>query len=460
MARRLSIVRTPPKAGPTINPDELALNAVRRRSVEAAVWGMPIVSVHAMRQGFFGVGADYGDILYFSKPADWKFQITTPNSSSLYVYFNFNLDEGAVVIDVPPARGAGLFGSILDAWQTPIADIGPEGEDKGEGGKYLLLPPEVEGEPPAGYLPLRFSTYNGYALFRAIPKSKSDEDTAAALALVRRLRQYLLAEASNPPDQRHIDIAGELFEGIASYDDTFFDSLAKMTHEEPVQLRDMAIMGQLRAIGIEKGRVFSPDKETRAMLRRSIVEAHAGFMDATVDHVVPYWPHARWGAPPFLNTGVKTGFSFQNESGLDIDARGALFFSTCAPPKKLGAAALCFLSASDANDAHFDGEKRYRLRVPPRVPAKQFWAITVYDVETAAFIWESPKTEVNSYQDLQTNADGSVDVFFGPNAPTGKDSNWIYTAPGARWFSFFRLYGPEAPIHDKSWALNDIEEIK
>jgi hypothetical protein len=116
---------------------------------------MPIVSVDAMRQGFFGVGAKYGDIAYLSKPADWKLQLTTPNSSSLYVYFNFNLKDGPVILDFPAAVGAGLFGSIMDAWQAPLADVGPAGEDQGKGGKYLLLPPDFQGESPAGYFPVR-----------------------------------------------------------------------------------------------------------------------------------------------------------------------------------------------------------------------------------------------------------------------------------------------------------------
>ena len=113
---------------------------IERRAVEAAIWGMPIVSFDAMRQAFFRTGAKYGDILYFSKPADWKFQITTPNASSLYVYVNFNTKDGPVVLDFPAAVGAGLFGSLNDAWQVPVADVGPEGEDQGKGAKYLLLP--------------------------------------------------------------------------------------------------------------------------------------------------------------------------------------------------------------------------------------------------------------------------------------------------------------------------------
>jgi hypothetical protein len=443
-----------------MTPDELAEKTLHRRGVEAAIWGMPIVSFDAMRRGFFGVGAQYGDIVYFSRPADWRFQLTTPNSSSLYVYFNFNLKAGPIVIDVPPAVGAGLFGSILDAWQAPMADVGPEGEDQGAGARYLLAPPDYKEEAPAGFIVLPFATFNGYAAFRAIPKTRLGEDTTRALALVKQLRVYALSREENPPEQRHIDIAGQLFEGIAPFDDTFYDRLAAMVNEEPVQTRDMGLMGQLRSIGIEKGREFKPDIAARAILREAIAEAHAGFMDAMVGHVEPYWPNRRWGVPPFVQTGARTAFTYQTESSLDIDQRGAMFFDACAPPRRLGAATLYLLAAVDAEGAPFDGGKTYRLRVPPGVPARQFWAVTVYDLETAAFIRESPKTEINSYQETRKESDGSIHIFFGPEAPAGKEANWIYTEPGARWHAAFRFYGPESAIRDRSWTLDDIDPVK
>jgi hypothetical protein len=443
----------------SLDAAELAKHTLQRRAIEAAIWGMPIVSVDAMRKGFFGAGAKYGDIAYFSKPADWKLQLTTPNSSSLYVYFNFNLKDGPVVIDFPAAVGAGLFGSIVDAWQAPIADVGPEGNDQGKGGKYLLMPPGFTGEVPPGYFPLRFTTYNGYGVFRAIPKTRSDEDTAKALALVKQLRLYPVSQADAPPQQRHIDIAGKLFDGIAKMDDTFFDSLAKMVNEEPVQMRDMVAMGQLRSIGIEKGGEFKPDAATRAVLKRAMTEAQLSFIDAATT-VIPYWPSAKWGMARYAITGAQTKFTYQTEAGLDVDQRGAMFFFACAAPKRLGAATLYLLGTRDARNAPLEGGRPYRLRVPPNVPAKQFWAVTVYDLETAAFIRESPKTEVNSYQDLQKNSDGSVDIFFGPKAPSANESNWIYTVPGKQWVTFFRFYGPEAAIRDKTWVLNDIEQAK
>ena len=60
---------------------------------------------------------------------------------------------------------------------------------------------------------------------------------------------------------------------------------------------------------------------------------------------------------------------------------------------------------------------------------------------------------------MHKNADGSVDVYFGPAAPAGKEANWIYTAPDKQWVALFRFYGPEKAVFDKSWQLPDIEKV-
>src|SRR5262249_46347117 len=129
----------------TTESRENPMNLLEQRAIDAAIWGMPIVSVNAMRQAFLrDAKADYNDIVFWSKPSDWKNQTTTPNASARYVYFNFDTKDGPVVLEIPPAVEAGLFGTLLDAWQVPLADVGPEGEDQGKGGKYLLLPPDFQ----------------------------------------------------------------------------------------------------------------------------------------------------------------------------------------------------------------------------------------------------------------------------------------------------------------------------
>ena len=190
--------------------DDLGRRTIERRAVEAAIWGMPLVNTDAMREAYFrDVGAKYNDICYFSTPQNWKFQVTTPNASTNYVYFNYNLKDGPVAVEIPAAIGAGLLGSMVNAWDEPMNDIGPAGLDQGKGAKYLLLPPDFNAEIPAGYFPVKYPTYNGYALYRAIRNSPSETDVAAALALVKKIRVYPLAQAANPPEQRYMDIYGK-----------------------------------------------------------------------------------------------------------------------------------------------------------------------------------------------------------------------------------------------------------
>ena len=437
---------------------DLARRTVERRAVEAAIWGMPLVSVDAMRQAFFrDAGARYGDILYWSKPTDWKFQFTTPNASTHYVYFNFNLKDGPVVLDVPPVVGAGLFGSILDAWQVPLVDVGPAGEDQGKGGKYLLLPPDFKGDVPDGYIPIRLVTINGYSLLRAIPTTTSEADVAKAIALAKQLRLYPLAQAASPPEQRFIDMADKLIDGVVRFDETFYDALARMVEEEPVLTRDLVAMGQLRSLGIEKGKPFKPADAAMPALRQGAEEAHRGFMEG-VRGGQPWWPGTKWKLPESI--GAKTGFTFQDANALHVDERGLIFFLAFAAPKKLGAATFYLVGANDGAGEPLQGDQVYRLRVPADVPARQYWAVTVYDLDTACLIRDLSRPGLDSFdRDMRRNADGSVDIYFGPKAPAGQEANWIPTAPGKPWFSLFRFYGPEKPVFDKTWRMTDIERL-
>ena len=434
--------------------ERLTERTISRRAVEAAIWGIPIVSFEAMRQAFLHE-ARYGDILYLSKPADWRFRIPTPNPSSLYVYFNFNLKDGPMVLDFPAAIGAGLFGTILDAWQVPLADVGPEGEDRGVGGKYLLIPPDAE-DIPRGYFNVRSETYNGYALLRALPATQSESDVEQAIELVKQLRLYRLG--GKRFTQRHIDISGKLFDGLVRYDDTFYDSLARMIDEEPVQPRDLAVMGQTHSLGIRKFRPFRPPESLRSALRDAIAEVHRGFMESA-RNVEPYWSGSQWGLQSHF--APRSRFSFQSEDRLAVDERGAIYFLGCAPAKVPSTSSFLLTCAKDAAGAPLTGGNFYRLRVPRNPSGRQNWAITVYDLATAGFILNSPVVGIDSYKDsTESNADGSVDVYFGPRPLDGQESNWVYTGRRGEWLAMFRPYGPKKSVLEKTWVLPNIERIE
>ena len=229
----------------------------------------------------------------------------------------------------------------------PLVDVGPAGEDRGRGGKYLLLPPDFKGNAAAGYIVVRSQTHNGYALFRAIPKTSSDEDVAGAIALVKQLRLYPLSNADGPPEQRFIDMAGRMFDGIVGMDESFYANLAKMVNEEPILAQDRTLMGMLRELGLEKGKSFDPDAAAQAGLKNGIREADAWLTDRLLTYGTSYWPDSRWQIP-VLPVAVETAFSFERPSYLDVDARGIGYFSYYAPPKKLGEATFYLGTFKDA----------------------------------------------------------------------------------------------------------------
>jgi hypothetical protein len=447
--------------GTQFSSAELTRRTQERRAVEAAIWGMPIVSFDVMRQGFFrDAKANYGDIMYWSKFSTWKNQTTTPNTSTRYVIFFTNTKDGPVVLEIPSAGDAALFGTLLDAWQVPLVDVGNAGADLGKGGKYLLLPPDYKGEIPSGYLVVPSKTYNGIVGLRVIGKSEQPDDVRNAIAYVKRLRSYPLAAVNSPPEQRYVDMADTLWDGIVRFDESFYASLARMVNDEPAHPRDLEMLGLLRVLGIEKGKDFKPDAATQAVLKQAGQEAHAWFMDRLVTYGQRFWPDRKWDipAPPIAAT---TGFKWEAADYFDVDARGTGYFSFYAPPAKLGAATFYLGALLDEQGQRLSGENSYRLRVPANVPAKQFWALTIYDNETCSFIREAARAGLDSYdQQMNRNPDGSVDLYIGPKPPAGQEANWIPTVAGKGWFPFFRFYGPDKALFDKSWKLPDIERLK
>ena len=106
--------------------------------------------------------------------------------------------------------------------------------------------------------------------------------------------------------------------------------------------------------------------------------------------------------------------------------------------------------------------RRYRLTVPANAPVRQYWSATVYDRATHAPHSRHDPTVQPLVADpgLQKNADGSVDVYFGPKAPAGKESNWVPTKPERAIRSAFPLLrSAKNLLFDKTWKLPDIERV-
>ena len=167
-----------------LSPDDLARRTIERRAVEAVIWGMPAVNLDLMLQAMIGSAkGEPNQIVYWSRLPDWKNQTLTPNPDVIYVMPFFNTREvGPMVLEIPPADSGVINGTVMDAWQVPLEDVGPAGVDEGKGGKYLILPPGHAAAVPDGYIALPSPNYQGYALLRSILRSGSDADVAKAVA--------------------------------------------------------------------------------------------------------------------------------------------------------------------------------------------------------------------------------------------------------------------------------------
>jgi hypothetical protein len=406
--------------------------------------------------------ADYGDIIYFSNVMEPRHEFLTANNQTPYVFTFFDLRRGPMVLEAPPASDKTVFfGSGIDSWEVPLADVGATGDDAGKGGKYLFLPPDYDGARPDGYFIAPSPTV--FVHFALRPITIGSGTLADAVAYSQRLKSYPLAEAANPRANRYIDAYPLAWRTLPPFDLSYLRLLAETIDADPPQAKDAVMLAMLASIGIEKGAPFAPDAVRAELLTRAVQEGAAFMQDAFVNRALqPFWPDRRW-----LGNKPETtfGFSFYGDGQLDYDRRASAFayWATWAPkragdPSKLPASFYlkCF---RDGSGDLFRGDSRYRLRVPADTPARDFWSVIAYEVGTNAFIHNpAERVGVSSYDTgkLAVNEDGAVDVYIGPEAPDGRADNWIPTA-GKDFWLVFRFYGPQRPLLDKTWVMPDVE---
>jgi hypothetical protein len=443
--------------------EDLARRTSERRAVEAVIWGMPAVNTDLMYQAMVretkGV---WNQIVYWSRLPDWKNQTLTPNPDAIYLMPFFNTkDVGPMVLEIPPSDEGSITGTVMDAWQNALEDVGPAAVDRGKGGKYLILPPGYKEKAPDGYIALQSDTYQGYALLRSILKSGSDADVAKAAAYGKRIKLYPLAQSVTPPATTFTDAIDVVYDTTIPYDLRFYQSLNRMVQDEPWLSRDKVMIDRLKSIGIQKGKQFDPDAKTREILKAAASEAHA-WLDLQYEASLssPYFEGTYWAVPGSTELFEGMATFFEKPDSYPVDARGVAYSFAFFSPKHLGAGSFYLLTINDKDGKGFDGRNGYRLTVPANAPVTQYWSATVYDRETHALIRNLPRPSRSSQSTgLQKNADGSADIYFGPKAPAGKEPNWVPTSPSGKFEVLFRFYGPEKPLFDKTWVLPDIERI-
>jgi hypothetical protein len=451
------------KPDPTFKPAQLAERTLHRRAVEAVIWGMPAVNYDLMLQEMLTkTPGKVGQVIYWGRPLDAKNQTLTPNPDALYFMVFFNTKDGPVVLDLPPGDAPGSFnGNIVTVWQIPLEDAGLLGADKGKGGKFLVLPPGYKEKPPDSYIPLQSDMFGGYMLFRSNLKSHGDADVQKSVAYGKRMKIYPLSQAADPPATVFSDAKDVDFDSTIKYDASFFSHLDRIVQGEPWLERDKAMIQKLASIGIVKGKPFKPDAATEKNLDAAVKEAGA-WLEMKYDAGFPaFWPGGHWTYPtyPALIDAMQKGYT--DPDHYPVDERGVAYSYAFIGIKRLGAGQFYLISIKDKDGNGYDGAKTYKLTVPPDAPVEQYWSLTAYDRQTHALIRGMSRASRSSQiPELQKNADGSIDLYIGPKAPPGQESNWIPTDPKREFEVMFRLYAPTKALFDKTWKLPDIEVVK
>lgn len=321
---------------------------------------------------------------------------------------------------------------------------------------------------PEGYFVLRPRSYKNWLLLRF---SISDGLESAANYIKANLKMYPLSMADNPPEMEFISGSAQPWNTVHANNFEFYNELNAVIQKEPIDFIDPETRGLFASIGIEKGKSFDPDPRMRAILDDAVAIGNAAARS------IVWYPREDInldGIKVFPDRNYTTGFNdrnpfFNGEDGftMNTDARVAFHYGyTVVTPAmatpRVGTGSDYGVTFLDNFGKPFDGSKTYKATLPPNPPAKDFWAYTVYDAQTRSMLQtDQPAPSLDSIQrNPFVNEDGSIDVYFAPVAPEGKEDNWIQTIPGKSWFTVLRMYGPLQPWIEQTWKPGDVNLVE
>jgi hypothetical protein len=427
-----------------------------QRGCQSFLWALPAVGFHGLHLAHLDTfGAKDGDVVLYKDLKD-KAGMLTPNITTIYAMSFWNIDkQGPLVVEVPEGLTAG---GVLDIWQRPVTDTGQTGPDKGKGGKYLILGPKSEEVNAEGYFVKRSPSVQLWFATRGLaPDRKAAEETLHGHKL------YSWKDREKPGETKFVEIGGKAWKSAQPVGLDYWRYLAEVLDPEPVEARDRFFLAMLAPLGIEQGKRFSPDERQKRILTEAARVGEIMARTIAYEKRMPgaeVWPGKHWEYANLVELNQ------EGKAYAQLDERGSWFYeaignSAGMQGRILGFGQAYLETSKDKDGDSLQGGKSYRLHVPPKVPIKQFWSITLYDnVTRGPVMTDQGASDLSSRKpDLITNADGSIDVYIGPTKPEGR-KNWIKTNSGKGWFPYFRFYGPTEAYFDKTWSLPDIERVK
>lgn len=437
------------------------------RAVNVFINSLPMVSMYFLRKGQAEIGADASNkIAIWDNLMDSKTLLLTGNTSTMYAVGFLDLGkDGPTVIDLPP----GMLGVLDDMAFRYMSDLGVAGPDKGKGGKFLVLPPDHKDPVPEGYFVVPSRTNGVWVFTRGyLDKSLALEEAipAASKNIRGHLQVYPLSQADSPPETEFINVSGKEMNTVPPNDYSFFEALHDLIQGEPEDYLGPEAKGMMAAIGIEKGKPFAPD----ARMKKILTEAAA--IGNAAARAISYYPRDPGNRiygddSAWVMAYANKNTAFEEGGAYNLEARALFHFgyivvSPAMAVTVAGKGSDYGLIALDSSKQALDGAKTYKLTMPPNVPAKDFWALTMYDTQTRSQLQTDQQfpTLGSQTDGIETNADGSYDIYFAPTPPEGKEGNWLQTIPGKSWWLALRMYGPEKAWIDKTWRPGEIELVQ
>ena len=431
-----------------------------QKACQAYIWAVPLVSFHNWFKAQKQFGAKDGAIVQY-KTLEAKQGILTGNGTTPYaIMFADLMKTGPLVMEVPPGAAAGI---IDDMFQRAVMDFGVSGEDRGKGVNFIILAPGMEA--PKGYDKNKFTIVQNTSRDAFVGIRALQPDPQKADEFLKKFKIYPYSEINNHPETQFVVVDGKTPWGQwQQHGMAYWETVKKIVDHEIFSEREGYILAMLQSLGIEKGKPWNPTAEQKKLFKEAAVVGESMVKSITFDK--PFrkgdlYKGTHWDKLLIPTYNDKDGEIEQmyKRSALTWEAvtRGKAYYMEVP-----GLGQQYRTGYKDADGNHLLGSKHYTLTLAPNPPAKLFWSIVVYDVNTRTMIINKSKNPIVSGRtNPHQEEDGSIIIHFSPEKPNGvDDKNWIQTNPGESWFVYLRFYGPTERYFDESYPLQDVKLVK
>jgi hypothetical protein len=298
-------------------------------------------------------------------------------------------------------------------------------------------------------------------------KGPNGVNPSPGVAVAEKTRIYpLWDEEKNIKPMDFQDGSGKNINMMYPTDYAYWVKLKEFVDHEPIECITPELRGVLAAIGIIKGQAFEPTARQKELLIKAVDRAPKMILATRMidrqDNKNLYYNDRNWQRI----WGGATA-EWMQESYLDVTMRSGFFqigYSS-APAmvmRYINNGSKYPYAIKDSNGEFINGSNTYKIHLPAGIPAKAFWAITLYNISDGTMhATDVSIPGVNGYEDIAKNADGSIDIYFGPTKPKDvKESNYIKSVEDRAVLVGLRLYGSSVEFFDQTWRPDNVVKIK